>query len=120
MSVVAAVAGALDPRIAAVGLLNGPVSFVGEGPWKGLPMGVIAPNLLDVGDLGHLAGLVAPGALAVAGGVEPDGEAAAEARLASGFAPARAVYECLKVPGRLAVTSEGRLGKILEGWDAAT
>ncbi len=57
MSLPAIVAAALDPRVAGVVCSDCLASFVGRGskPWSGVSMGLIAPNILDVGDVGHLA-----------------------------------------------------------------
>src|SRR5262249_40923201 len=49
MGVVAVLAAAFDARASGVAIAGGPVSFVGEGPWAKLPMGIIAPNILEVG-----------------------------------------------------------------------
>ena len=79
------------------------VSFVGQKakPWKGVPMGLVAPDILDVGDVGHLAALVAPRPLVVSGGVEPEGETASSQRLSDAFAFTRGVYRLLGASARL-------------------
>jgi dienelactone hydrolase len=103
MSVPAILAAALDPRVGAVACSDGLISFVGRRakPWSGVPMGLLAPNLLDVGDLGHLAALVAPRPLAIASGLEPEGDAATPERLAEAFAFTRGVYRLLGASGSL-------------------
>ena len=83
MSLPAILAAALDPRVAGVACSDCLVSFVARGvkPWSGVPMGLIAPNILDVGDVGHLAALVAPRPLVISSGVEPEGGTAGPDRL---------------------------------------
>ena len=102
--VVALIAAALRPgKVARVGLVDPPVSLVGADatPWAKLPMGLLAPNLLDVADVGRLAALVAPARLVVAGGVEPSGLPASPIRRAEAFGFARAVYRLLGSEDRL-------------------
>src|SRR5262249_58846966 len=72
MSVPAILAAALDSRVAGVVCSDCLVSFVGGGarPWSELPMGLAVPNVLDVGDIGHLAALVAPRPLVISSGRE--------------------------------------------------
>lgn len=102
---VALIAAALRPeQVARVGLIDPLVSFVGADatPWAGLPMGLIAPDLLDLADVDRLMALVAPRRLVVAGGVEPSGTAASPARRAEAIGFARSVYALLGADDRLA------------------
>jgi hypothetical protein len=103
----AIIAAALDPRIASVACVGGLVSFVAQSdrPWSGVPMGLLAPNILDVGDIGHIAALVAPRLLHVAGGIEPEGGAATQGRLDQAFAFTRAIYRLTGSADRLIVSS---------------
>ncbi|HWE37906.1 MAG TPA: acetylxylan esterase [Isosphaeraceae bacterium] len=115
---VAMLAGGLDPgRVRAVAASRPPMSFVGEGPWAGWPMGLIAPTVLDVGDVGHLAALVAPRRLAVGGGFGTDGADAPRDRLADAFAPTRAIYATLKARDRLVVLPDAALPPLIEALD---
>jgi dienelactone hydrolase len=97
MSLPAILAAGLDSRIAGVTVSDGLVSFVGRGsqPWAGVPMGLLAPNILDVGDVAHLAALIAPRPLVIASGVEPEGDKASRDRLSEAFAFTRSVYRLL-------------------------
>jgi hypothetical protein len=103
MSLPALLAAALDARVAAVSCSGGLVSFVGRTarPWSGVAMGLIAPNILDVGDVGHLAALVAPRPLVFARALEPEGGAANLDRAVEAFAFARAVYRLMGASERL-------------------
>jgi hypothetical protein len=116
MGVVALVAAALDPRIEAVAMVGSPVTFVGDGPWSGLSMGIVAPNLLDTGDIGHLAALVAPRKLAIAGGVEPSGRSCPRPRVEEAFAFARRIYALQNAPTRLTFADSADWPAILPRW----
>ena len=114
VALVAAGLGGAPVRVATAG---GPVSYVGAGPWTGWNMGVIAPNILDVADVGHLAGLVAPNRLAIAGGVEPDGTRASKDRMRTAFDATRTVYKALRAEDRLTLTAETDLPAVLAAWE---
>jgi len=113
---VALLAGALDGRVAPFAVSGGIVSFVCAGDLEKLPMGMITPNILDVGDASHLAGLLAPRRLLVAGGVEPNGAVASEGRLQRCFAFTRAVYPVLKAHGHLTLAQPAYLLLLLREW----
>jgi hypothetical protein len=64
---------------------------------------LIAPSLLDVGDVGHLSGLVAPRPMVIVRGMEPEGEFASSARLSEAFTFTRSVYSLLNASDKLAL-----------------
>ncbi len=64
-------------------------------------MGLIAPNLLDVADVGRIAALLAPARLVVSGGVEPSGAAASPERRAEAFGFTRSIYRLLGAESKL-------------------
>jgi hypothetical protein len=103
MSLVAVLAAAFDPRITSVLAERCLVSLVASSskPWSNIPMGLIAPNILDVGDTGHLAALVAPRKLVIGSGLETDGVLADSTRLSQAFAFTRTVYSLLGTPNAL-------------------
>lgn len=103
MGVVALAAAALDPRIDAVALVKAPITLVSPDSWKGIPMGILAPNLFDAGDIGHLAALMAPRRLVLAAGVEPTGSTAPVSRIEEAWSLTRSVYSTLKAPERLTI-----------------
>jgi dienelactone hydrolase len=102
----AVIAAALDPRVESVVSVGGLVSFVARSsrPWSGVPMGLIAPNVLDVGDIGQIAALLAPRTLRIAGGVVSEGDWATQDMLEQEFTFTRAIYTLLGVPDRLAIS----------------
>ena len=76
-------------------------------------MGLIAPDILDLGDVGHLAALVAPRPLVVSSALEPEGGLASGDRILRQFAFTRSVYELLGASDRLKLSPLGDLGTLL-------
>jgi len=111
MSLPALLAAALDPRVAGVSCAGCLVSFVGQGekPWSGVPMGLLAPNILDVGDVGHFAALVAPRPLVISSAIAPEGGLASQDRILREFAFTRSVYELMGASDRLNLSPLGNL-----------
>jgi dienelactone hydrolase len=103
LALAAILAATLEPRIDAVAVDGVLVSYVGRtaAPWAKISMGIIVPDLLDVGDTGHLAALVAPRPLSIGGGIETDGQPAGPSRLASAFAYTKSIYALLGTPQAL-------------------
>jgi len=115
MSLPAIIAAALDPRIAAVACTECLVSYVGgtEKPWRRLPMGLIAPNILELADVGQLAALAAPRPLAIGRCVEPDGELASAERVRGAFAYSDRVYRLLGAAEKLKILRKVELGSLI-------
>jgi hypothetical protein len=73
-------------KVAAVGSL---ASYVSDEPYRGQRLGVIVPGLLrEVGDVAHLAALVAPRRVLIAAGVSGGGRRLDAGRLRDIYAPA--------------------------------
>lgn len=71
---VALCAAGLDDRVAVTAAVETPLSFLSEFAYPaGTRMGLLAPGILRVGDVPHLAGLVAPRRLVLAGGLTGEG-----------------------------------------------
>ncbi len=109
MSVPALFAAGLDLRVAGVVCERCLVSYVGlEGkPWSGHPMGLMAPNILELGDIGHFAALLAPRPFVLASAVEPDRQPSAPARIRAAFLYAARIYRLLGAEDRLALGAPG-------------
>jgi len=91
--VVALAAGALDPRITRVATVGGLVSYVTDTPYTGQRLGLMAPAIVrDVGDVCHLAALIAPRPVLIAGAVRADGRPVDPAALKTEFHPALHAY----------------------------
>ena len=94
MSLPALLAAGLDARVAGVSCEGALVSYVGRDarPWSGVPMGLLAPGILDLADVGQVAALLAPRPLVLSGAIEPTGGPASPERIRSAFEFTRAVY----------------------------
>ncbi len=66
-------------------------------------MGLIVPNLLELADVGQLAGLAAPRPLVISQCVEPDGELATPERVSRAFAYCEQVYRLLGAAEKLKI-----------------
>jgi hypothetical protein len=102
--VLALCAGAvLDDRVTAVAMLGSPFALVTDVAYgAGIRMGLLAPGLLRVGDVPHLAALLAPRRLLIGGGVTPQGSKRTGKQLEEAYGFTAGIYKLLKAP--LAVT----------------
>jgi hypothetical protein len=90
---VAICAAALDSRITHVVTAGTLASYVTEEPYEGQRLGLMVPGILrDAGDVAHLAALVAPRRLVVAGGVTGGGKMLDAAALRDAFDVTRHTY----------------------------
>jgi hypothetical protein len=93
---VALAAAAFDPRITRVATVGMLASLVTEVPYEGQRLGIIVPGMLrDLGDISHLAALVAPRPLFIEGGVNGGGSPLAGAVLNETYHPTRQSYSRL-------------------------
>ncbi len=115
MSVPALCAAGLDARVSGISCTRGLVSFVGRNakPWADVPMGVLAPNVLDVGDVGHLAALVAPRPLVFTHAIDTDGTPATLDRTRSAFEFCRSIYRLAGAGDRLKLAPPADVGALL-------
>ena len=115
MSLPALFATALDGRVSGVSCGGGLVSFVGETAksWTGVPMGLIVPNILDVGDVGHLAALVAPRPLVFARAIETDRTPATRERTLSAFAFCGSIFQLMSAADRLKLSEPADLRALI-------
>lgn len=74
--VIALTAAALDTRLTHVMTFDSLASYVSNQPFRGQRLGILVPGLVrDVGDVAHIAALIAPRKLTVHGGVAGGGAA---------------------------------------------
>lgn len=93
---VALCAAATDDRIQSVTISDSLVSYIHDGPYEGQRLGTIAPGILrDVGDVPHLAALIAPRPLTIAGGVTGGNSPVRDESLREAYAETRKIYELL-------------------------
>jgi len=117
--VVALCAAALDKRVAQVVCVKTLASYVTDEPYVGQRMGILAPHILKkVGDVQHLAALVAPRPVIFAGGVTGGGAALPQEKLAKQFAWASDVYGLLKASNKLQVTEDAAADKLAKRLEA--
>jgi len=84
--VVALCAAALDERIAHTVTVGSIASYISDVPYTNQRLGLMAPNMLrEVGDIPHLATLIAPRRLTIAGAVHGSGKALTSAELKASF-----------------------------------
>jgi hypothetical protein len=108
---VALAVAATDPRISRVAAIGALASYVSDEPYRGQRMGAIVPGLLrDVGDVPHLAALVAPRPVVIAGGVAGGGRRLDADRLRETYGPAARAF---------GLTGAGGAIKVLDTADAA-
>ncbi len=102
--VVALCAAAIDSRIQQVVTVESLASYVSETPYENQRLGIMAPGIVrDVGDIQHLAALIAPRKLMIVGGVNGAGQALDEAALKKQFDFARRVYSLEQAAGELTI-----------------
>lgn len=103
---VALCAAALDKRIHRAATIGSLATFVTDLPYEGQRMGTLAPGMLrHVGDVPHLAALIAPRPVQIINPVNPDGSAATAADAGKGFEATRKVYEVLSAADKFAVAT---------------
>ena len=102
--VVALCAAALEPRITHVVTVGTLASYLSEEPYVGQRLGIMAPGIVrDVGDVQHLAALIAPRRLIIAGGVTGGGKVLDPSALQDQFRFTRHVYSLTKSDAALTI-----------------
>ncbi len=103
----------LDDTVSSVGLVDCPTSFVSDAPYPGgTRMGVLAPGILRVGDIPHLASLCAPRKVVVARGLGADGKPLNDKALAAAFVFTRSIYRLHRMEKRLVLSSRFQAGEL--------
>lgn len=93
---VALAAAAVEPRVSSVAMVGTLASYVSDEPYRGQRLGVIAPGLLrEIGDVAHLAALIAPRRVVIAGGVSGGGRRLEAGRLREIYDPATRAFGVL-------------------------
>jgi dienelactone hydrolase len=99
-----AAAGLLPGRLRSVAAVETLTSYLADSAYPaGTRMGLLAPGILRSGDVPHLAALVAPRKLVIAGGFSSAGKKLDAKGLESAFAFTRKVYGLLKADSALVV-----------------
>jgi cephalosporin-C deacetylase-like acetyl esterase len=101
--------GYLHDRVASTAAIGLPVTYITEEAYApGTHMGLLAPGILRVGDVPHLAALCAPRKLLVAEGVTPQGKKLNAKEMTEAFQFTRSIYRLHKGNGKLKVMGEAR------------
>jgi pimeloyl-ACP methyl ester carboxylesterase len=101
--------GYLNDRVASTAAIGLPVTYItGEAYAPGTHMGLLAPGILRVGDVPHLAALCAPRKLLVAEGVSPQGKKLTAKEMTEAFRFTRSIYRLHKRNAQLKVWAEAR------------
>lgn len=119
--VVALCAAALDHRIQEVATVGALASYITDVPYEGQRLGIMAPGILrEAGDIPHVAALIAPRRLIIAGGVSGDGQTLSGERLEAQYHFTQAVYEFESALGALSLlpSSADLLGALLAAPEA--
>ncbi len=100
--ILALAAAVLEPRFMQVAALGTLASFISDVPYRNQRMGVLVPGMLrSVGDVAHLAALVEPRKLLIAGSVTSTGETLPQVQLERQFDYTQSIYRLVGQPGRL-------------------
>jgi dienelactone hydrolase len=103
----------LDDRVGSAAAVGAPGSLVTASAYpKGTRMGLLAPGLLRVGDVPHLAALAMPRKLLLAAETDSVGKPLAGKALEEAFAFPRKVYKLGKVEERLTVRADATAGEL--------
>ncbi len=115
--VVALCAGALlGDRITSVAAVGAPSSYLTSAAYtQGTRMGLLAPGMLQIGDIPHLAALTAPRKLVVAEALSSEGKPVADKPLREAFAFTASVYRLYRKEGRFTLLESVRLKEIVAG-----
>jgi hypothetical protein len=108
-------AGLAEGRVAGVAAFDLPATYLTETPYAPpMRMGVLVPGIVGIGDVPHLAALVAPRRLVIAGGITPRGEKLSEETLREAFAFTAAAYKAHKAAERLTVAAEVAAAEVVK------
>jgi dienelactone hydrolase len=109
-------AGLLVDQVASAAAIGSPATYVTNNPYPaGTPMAILAPGILRVGDIPHLAALGAPHAVLVAQGISPLGKPLAEKARQAAFSFTRAIYRLHKAENRFRAMATAE-AKDLAAW----
>jgi dienelactone hydrolase len=102
-------AAATENRVAAVAAIDAPVTWVSAEAYPaGTRMGLLAPGILNVGDVPHIAALQAPRKLLIVGGVNSQGKKLETKELKRAFGFTQQIYALHKAEKALNVQETGK------------
>lgn len=105
--IVALCTAAIDDRIDHTVTVGSLVSFVSDTPYENQRLGILPNGIVrDVGDVAHIASLIAPNRLTICGGVNGAGHQLNEESLRATFTPTRHVFELSGTRGQFSVSPQ--------------
>jgi dienelactone hydrolase len=105
----------LAEDVSSIAVLDAPLSWITQAAYAtGTRMGLLAPGILKVGDIPHLAALAAPRRLVVAGGVTSEGKKLDDAGLTKALAFTRKVYGLMKAEKMLQVGAAMKAAEVVD------
>lgn len=106
-------AGMFDDRIVSAAAVDSLASYVTDQSYAaGIRIGLLAPGILRVGDVPHLAALAAPRRLIISGGVAPQGKKLSDAELREAYRFTADIYRVHKAEAKLTVADMVRAEEI--------
>ena len=113
--IVALAAAALDSRFTRVITLDSLATYLTDAPYEGQRLGTLAPGIVrDVGDIAHLAALLAPRRLVIANPVAGNGQPLTEASAREHFAFTQAAYLVHGRAAQFTITHTSNVAAILD------
>jgi dienelactone hydrolase len=104
-----------DDRINSAASIGAPATLVTTEAYPtGTRMGLLAPGLLQVGDVQHLAALSAPRKIAVAEALSPQGKPLTGKALREAFGFTRSIYQVHKMDNRLLLLETARVKDLVQ------
>lgn len=106
---IALCAAALDERITHAVTINSLASYVTDEPYRNQRLGLMVPGIVrDVGDIPHIAALIAPRRVTIVGGVTGSGQTIHGDDLVKQFRATQEVFAKLAAAKQLQVQPDGR------------
>ena len=104
-------AAALDERITHAVTINSLASYVTDEPYRNQRLGLMVPGILrDVGDIAHIAALIAPRQVTIVGGVTGGGQTIHGDDLLKQFRATREIFAKQSAAWRFRVQPDGFFG----------
>lgn len=105
-----------DDRIHSAAAVSTTATLITSEPYPaGTRMGLLAPGILNVGDVPHLAALVAPRKLAIAEPMAVRGKPLTGKAVREAFAFTSGIYRLYKMENRLTLLETARVKELIDG-----
>src|SRR5262249_23062177 len=103
----------LEHQVASMATVGSPASYVTNHAYPaGTSMGTLAPGILQVGDVSHLAAVSAPRPVLVRQGLSAQAQLLSANQLQAAFSFTRAIYRLHKAENRFRETATGQAKEI--------